>query len=384
MSLPHSFFMGKGGPVGLYPFSSMTIAYTYDEQVWNDYTVQRTGVNGDESLLTITGDDPRDYVDGSIHGMYLYSDRYFWLVPSDGSYQFILRGSQGGNSYGIGRGGSGAEMTATYDLTEGEILSFTLGLCHSGTFGSGLANGKGGGGASIIAKHTSMGDYTTGFLPLMIAGGGGGAVGSDYEDNVFLRVGGDASYDINGYWNSVPPAGSNYPVNTKPGGGGLFGNSSNQYTQLLGAKPARQSEATSSLDVTSSYYNSALTYNGVAGGAGLLENGGNGHNSSEGGFRLNSNPNGGTSESDWDFGGFGGGGGGRNTSGGGGGGYIGGSGGYWSSGDQGMDTAINGSWQGGVGGTSIVLNGGYDASGTVVTSTDTTTAKFGKVTVNKL
>ena len=85
-------------------------------------------------------------------------------VPASGLYQILAFGAQGGNlelNPGvITPGGLGAEIGGDFSLIAGEILSVAVG--GRGKDGA----GAGGGGSFVVGP---------GNVPLVIAGGGGGA-----------------------------------------------------------------------------------------------------------------------------------------------------------------------------------------------------------------
>ena len=376
MSLPTNFFIGRGGGISeLYKWQDFSITYLNTSQ-----DADRTQHGPDfESYFSYggTGTPMYQYSDATVNsGIHFNQSRMFFVAPSTSTFRFTLSGSSGGNS-NVAFGGKGAQMLADFDLLEGQYIGVLLGLAMTDL---GNTNSAGGGGASLLFTTTNWGDYSL-MTPLMIAGGGGGAAGSAYAYSAAEAVGGPASTNRNGYWNNTPSAGANYPVNTSAGGGGLGANNTSVNSNPSGAIPAKFSEATSSFNVASVTYSGSTNWNGAAGGAGLIQNGGEGHNGSVGGVRLNGTAIGGSSSPDICRGGFGGGGGGRNTSGGGGGGYIGGSGGYWSD-----LNGINSNYTGGVGGTSFVDASGYNVVGSLAPQNTSSRGigSFGSVSVARL
>lgn len=203
-----------------------------------------------------------------------------WTVPSTSQYTIRAYGAQGARS-----GGLGADMTGTFNLTQGEVIKIVVG--QTGVDGSnGSYLGGGGGGGSFAIRSP----YNDGTAILVIGGGGGGYTnfGTTAEMNAFATSSGGSTYS---------------------GGGGSSGNGGN-----CGSNGA------------------------AAGGGGFLTNGVNGTDPTNagGGLSFINGATGGTEGNTSSFnggdGGFGGGGGGwhniLNRSGGGG-GYSGGQGGGW-------------------------------------------------------
>ena len=82
-----------------------------------------------------------------------------FTAPTDGIYEIVAFGAQGGSSFGHG-GGLGAEIGGDFVLTAGETLRIAV-----GAMGGSSAVGGGGGGSFVVDP---------GSMPLVIAGGGGG------------------------------------------------------------------------------------------------------------------------------------------------------------------------------------------------------------------
>lgn len=90
------------------------------------------------------------------------------VIPANGVYTLTLVGSDGGDCHVLntaGPGGSGATMTASFNLTAGDVLRVVVGAAGGdGTVDSRSAGGGGGGTAVILNGNTV----------LIVAGGGGG------------------------------------------------------------------------------------------------------------------------------------------------------------------------------------------------------------------
>ena len=114
-----------------------------------------------------------------------------WTVPSTGYYNITAYGAQGGGFGQAGSvdsaGGFGAQMTGTFQLTQGEVLNILVGGSSGGGGGGGsfvvdsstnplvVAGGGGGGGSLVVDSSTN---------PLVVAGGGGGG-GASSTNNTF-------------------------------------------------------------------------------------------------------------------------------------------------------------------------------------------------------
>jgi hypothetical protein len=358
-----SFGRGTGGG-GLYDFSEGLHLVPYESQVvagqdhrfgmynFDEYRPDLIlGASYTAPYLTPGATTLRD------DGVYYYIQwtsnpkMIWWTVPYTGSYNFICRGAQGGRPYNYtaGRlGGAGANLQGTFDATEGDIYYICVGLNLGNPSSANGDHGHGGGGASFIAKGTAMLSANaanasgTDRAPVVVAGGGGGTAGYNWVGNDTQASGLNASIEVsnnsdNGYWSNeatrndshahVPYNQHSMIVNTRAGYGGLGGQQNHQNSLLNNPLPKRFYQANPSQSGPSML--NASDYNGAAGGAGWLETGASGSNSTVGGTRLYDQASGGNAGYTRGEGGFGGGGGARNTSGGGGGGYIGGSGGLW-------------------------------------------------------
>jgi len=99
----------------------------------------------------------------------------WWQVPATGTYRIVAHGGPGGPTSATGRNGS--KLTATFALTEGEIIWIAVGQSGS----NGNATGadwcsSGGGGATVVAKAPSTGGTVLSNITnclLMAAGGKG-------------------------------------------------------------------------------------------------------------------------------------------------------------------------------------------------------------------
>ncbi|GAB5388964.1 MAG: hypothetical protein Alpg2KO_19320 [Alphaproteobacteria bacterium] len=105
-----------------------------------------------------------DFSPGSFDGV--TSGVQSFSAPFDGLYLFTVRGARGGAGRSGDLGGDGAEMVATFTLTEGQTVNVVVGQAGADRVGAGQLAGGGGGGGSFVSS---------GGVPLVIAGGGGGA-----------------------------------------------------------------------------------------------------------------------------------------------------------------------------------------------------------------
>lgn len=199
----------------------------------------------------------------------------YWTVPASGSYVITAAGAQGGAN-----GGLGAVETATFTLTQGDVIRILVGQRGAGTFA-----GSGGGGSFVVASP-----YNSNASILVIAGGGGGY----YAGACAVTAGGQTINSPTG-GTATAASGGGGGGSTTVGGGAGFTNG-----QAVGAS----------------------TYGG--GGAGFGGNGGRyGNNTIASGLSFINGGKGGDASSGSYVGGFGGGGG-IGDRGGGGGGYSGG------------------------------------------------------------
>jgi hypothetical protein len=196
-----------------------------------------------------------------------------WKVPDTGTYTLTAYGAEGGEQdAAANKGGRGAVIRATLELTAGETLQLIVGQ-RGGDGNRGDFNGAaGGGGGTGIADSVGR--------PLLIAGGGGGGD----HDCGGEKTGGDGRMSTSGGDGS--PSGA-------VGRGGTNGNGGSHPSSTVGGAGA-------------GYYTNGQAASGREGLA--PGNGGLG----------------GTANDSTNFGGFGGGGGTGGQSAGGGGGYSGG------------------------------------------------------------
>ncbi len=96
---------------------------------------------------------------------YTGSVQSYTVPPGVNSVTIDANGAQGGGSNG-GAGGLGAQMTGTFSVTPGEVLSVVVGQQGLLQVGGNAQNSSGGGGGSFV--------FRTGPTLLVAAGGGGG------------------------------------------------------------------------------------------------------------------------------------------------------------------------------------------------------------------
>ena len=242
------------------------------------------------------------YSGGNLAGAVTVSTQgiQLWTVPTSGNYQINAIGAGGGGA----RGGNGASITGTFNLTSGTILKIVVGQTGTQVLEGSTNYRYGGGGGSFVTNSANV--------PYVVAGGGGGAAitGGSY----------------------LPAYGGNGSTNPNPGvtTGGAAGSG----TTGCGG----QGQGGAGFDNNGSGVNAALSFtnNAVGGGSGA----------DQCVSTIGGSP----------FGGFGGGGAGGNG-GGAGGGYYGGTGGdstniggQFDSGDGG------GSYNNGTSQTNVVAN----------------------------
>lgn len=142
---------------------------------------------------------------------------YNYYVPATGTYTFVLTGADGGDSFGsnpAGQAGSGAKMTASFNLTAGDQLRIFVGSPGQDATSDSRSGGGGAGGTAIILNGTTV---------LIAAGGGAGgsrgALGGGGRANINpTPVGGLAPYGAGG--GGFGFAGANSVSGTCPGFGG--------------------------------------------------------------------------------------------------------------------------------------------------------------------
>lgn len=105
-----------------------------------------------------------------------YNGYQWFVVPQTGNYQIVAQGGQGGTN--TISGAKGCKLTATFALTQGDILWIAVG--HSGGSGHLTTNdwcSAAGGGCTIVAKAPSTGGTTLSNITtcLICAAGGKGA-----------------------------------------------------------------------------------------------------------------------------------------------------------------------------------------------------------------
>ncbi len=131
----------------------------------------------------------------------------FFTIPADGDYTFTVRGADGGDAkwpsgLSTAAGGSGASLTATFPLLQGDVLTLVAGIAPTEI--PVVRNGGGGGSAIILTRGVNA-------TLLMVAGGGGGAA---YPNSGPRPGGGALSTDPDG----LPNGG----LGNDGGGGGGF------------------------------------------------------------------------------------------------------------------------------------------------------------------
>ena len=220
-------------------------------------------------------------VGGSQTFSYTGSLQNFTVPAGITSVTINAKGAQGGagGTAVLGSAGLGANMTGTFTVTPGQILTVLVGQQGGGSSGTA---GAGGGGGSFVTDNSNT--------PMIIAGGGGGRHGTLNPVGMDANTGTSGS---DGYSDASSPP---YPAND--GIGGINGNGA------TGGNPH------------------------AGNGGGLLTDGATAICGGPGFSFLTGGAGGTSCTSNIDLGGFGGGGGGGNNGAGGAGGYSGGGGSY--------------------------------------------------------
>ena len=133
-----------------------------------------------------------------------------YAVPTTGSYDIVATGAAGGAA-GAFSGGLGAEIGGLFTLTQGTVLTIAVGDAGgAGGFGQG---GAGGGGSFVVGP---------GNIPLVIAGGGGGAGGVNGLGGLTGTGGGAGNGTGSGNGGTSGSGGSASTFYNQGGGGGGF------------------------------------------------------------------------------------------------------------------------------------------------------------------
>lgn len=94
---------------------------------------------------------------------------YKWTVPTDGTYEFVVKGAQGGDAYfsfGGRAGGFGAILKGKKELKKDTVLTILVGQKGVNSWKTYELGGGGGGGTFIFTDANN---------PIVVAGGGGGS-----------------------------------------------------------------------------------------------------------------------------------------------------------------------------------------------------------------
>lgn len=151
-----------------------------------------------------------------------------WTAPFSGVYGITAYGAQGGNAgqHADQQGGYGAQISGSFLLNSGEILSILVG--SQGALNNNSHGGGGGGGTFVVAPSNT---------PLVVAGGGGGAAHHvDDSRNASTNTSGNNAYyhgsnkqGSGGTDGSGGTIGSDSGVDGGAGGGGFFGDGGTHY-----------------------------------------------------------------------------------------------------------------------------------------------------------
>jgi hypothetical protein len=124
--------------------------------------------------------DPQGWYQSVINGVQRL------VVPETGYYRFTANGGKGGDGQRLDfrhRGGLGASVTGTFYLEKGEALNLVVGqggwLRPSWSTTGSIGGGGGGGTFLWREKDCKLGGEC---MPMLVAGGGGGASYSDAAD----------------------------------------------------------------------------------------------------------------------------------------------------------------------------------------------------------
>jgi hypothetical protein len=145
-----------------------------------------------------------------------------FTVQTTGVYDITAFGAQGGNaSLGNRTGGLGAEMGGDFTLPAGAVIDVVAG----GMGGGALYSGSGGGGGSFVfvPPNPALGQS---YLPLVIAGGGGGVTPASVNGGgpglTGFSGGNGAGYSASGGMGGFAGTGGQGSASAAGGGGGGF------------------------------------------------------------------------------------------------------------------------------------------------------------------
>tara|TARA_Y100000389_G_scaffold116550_1_gene113739 strand:- start:420 stop:2393 length:1974 start_codon:yes stop_codon:yes gene_type:complete len=115
-----------------------------------------------------------------------YDGYQLWTVPSDGIYLIQAKGARGGYNYGPNNSnlpGKGGVISAKFTLTRGQKLVFIVGQPGHQTDSNSKSPGGGGATWVIDGDNGFPGGTVDNNWLYMVAGGGGGAQGSQFNSN---------------------------------------------------------------------------------------------------------------------------------------------------------------------------------------------------------
>lgn len=139
-----------------------------------------------------------------------------WTIPESAAYTIVCNGAGGGRSNGWNQnGGSGARMTATFNLTLGDKLKIIVGQAG----GTNYYDGGGGGGSFVSVLPADGGDEVL----LIAAGGGGGGAPSGFSGGGLLgntNSGRVEFFGSNTSWGAGGQNGEGGTTNRTAGAGG--------------------------------------------------------------------------------------------------------------------------------------------------------------------
>lgn len=197
MSLPTSFFIGRGGVSALYDFTSFTFT--------NAGQSGRTGPSLSQCQTAYSGQE-------FLSGFFTMTTQGYqkWTVPSAGDYTFTVKGAEGGTSSTQGPStGKGAILSNfIVPLGAGDVLTLIV-----GQYGGNVQYSGGGGGGSFVVKGSDL---------LLAAGGGGG--GGYYNPE---QAGQAASSTVSVVGSTASQGGSEGNNFGGGGGAGFSGDGSN-------------------------------------------------------------------------------------------------------------------------------------------------------------
>jgi|TARA_R110002153_G_scaffold46792_1_gene132130 hypothetical protein len=258
--------------------SSTTVSLSFQLYDFTEayFTVSRgLNITGNAHRFGPTTSQVRSYLTGQGHS---WANQYVtchttgyqsWTVPKSGKYKFTAKGANAGRT-DQGWRGRGSLVTASFNLTQGEIITMAAGQGVPDYSGD---HCNGAGGASWVCKNQSSAVS----IPLIVASGAGG----DTSDG---QAKGNQNTTLNSSFTMTNPSGTSFTGRqTTP----IYSNASNGYSSSAGNAQSGSYRASGSGSTGGGGYcsgnliggdrsNSTAGYGGFGGGSGGYDESGSG------------------------------------------------------------------------------------------------------------